>query len=90
MKVLAEFTDHMSTITGLLEFNTRLISCGIDKNIVVYDIVKKVHSIQRPVEPETSFWSCFVTKPKQVKRQAEVFYTYSYLKHNTILNAHNS
>lgn len=39
--MISEFTDHMSTITGLLEFNNRLISCGIDKNIVVYDIVKK-------------------------------------------------
>lgn len=42
-KVINEFTDHSSTITGLIELSksTRLISCGIDKNIFIYDIIEK-------------------------------------------------
>ena len=42
-RVVAEFTDHSSTITGLIELSksTRLISCGIDKSIFIYDINEK-------------------------------------------------
>ncbi|TNV82776.1 hypothetical protein FGO68_gene14731 [Halteria grandinella] len=95
-KVVAEFTDHISTITGLLEFNNRLISCGIDKNIVVYDIVKKpIQSgqLKKSDGAGQSLFSCFFSKPKKQTSFAsisDVSYHYSYLKHNIILNAHNS
>ena len=59
-KTVAEFSDHTSTITGLLEFNKRLISCGIDKNIVIYDIIetkKKATKQQR----SKSLFSCFMS-----------------------------
>lgn len=41
LDIVQELSDHTNTITGLLELNNRLLSCGIDKNIVVYDIVEK-------------------------------------------------
>ena len=91
--VIAEFGDHMSTITGLLEFNGRLVSCGIDKNIVTYDIIKKQPISSSRPKSTGSIWSCFTTsKNKQSKGEGagKVDFHYSYVKHNVILNAHNS
>jgi hypothetical protein len=38
IKIVKELSDHISTITGLIEIDGKLISCGIDKNILVYEI----------------------------------------------------
>jgi hypothetical protein len=38
LEVIQELTDHTGTITGFVEIDSKLISCGIDKSIVVYDI----------------------------------------------------
>ena len=38
LETIQELTDHNSTITGLIELDSKLISCGIDKNILVYEI----------------------------------------------------
>ena len=31
LEIIQEMSDHVNTITGLLELNNRLISCGIDR-----------------------------------------------------------
>ena len=41
LEIVQEFSDHVNTITGLIEMNNRLITCGVDKSIVVYDIKEK-------------------------------------------------
>ena len=88
LQPVAEFSDHTSTITGLLEFNNRLISCGIDKNIVVYDIIatKKAPKMSQ----SNSLWSCFISGSKKQGQSGEAEVTYSYTKQNVILNAHTS
>jgi hypothetical protein len=44
-------TDHTGTITAMLELDNKLITCGIDKNIVVYDIkIKKGKLIKKKSE----------------------------------------
>ncbi len=38
---MQEITDHTGTITAIIEIGQKLITCGIDKNLVIYDINKK-------------------------------------------------
>ena len=86
--MLTEFSDHLSTITGMLEFNQRLITCSNDKNLVVYDIVKQQSAYEKR-KGSVSLWSCFLP-PKIEKPQPPEKQTYKYVKHNIIVNAHSS
>jgi hypothetical protein len=64
-QVINEFTDQLNTITGLLEFNNRLISCGIDKNMVIYDIIEsKDPPIVKRHRSDNFLMSCFTSKKK--------------------------
>lgn len=38
LEIVQELTDHNSTVTAMIELDSKLISCGLDKNIVIYDI----------------------------------------------------
>ncbi|CDW71136.1 traf-type zinc finger family protein [Stylonychia lemnae] len=92
-QLVQEFQDHVNTITGLLEINDRLISCGIDRNIVVYEIIEKHIKVKQPesIQKQTKMnclLSCFTSKAQSVPEITIL--KHEYKKQNTIVNAHTS
>eukprot|EP00347_Sterkiella_histriomuscorum_P004373 403360704 len=95
LEIIQELSDHVNTVTGLLELNKRLISCGIDKQIVVYEIVGKqvpqiaLQSQDDLLKKNTGLFSCLFSK-SQKQPKTIMITQYSYIKNNTIVNAHSS